>query len=388
MNSSFLAIHTPQKKLISSKSSTPLESCKSDFGRFSPSRDMIKLLQGLNRVHQFQYHKEVSMVDMKDMKILTKILTTEVGKCFNSESPDVPDIVQKLESIAMDDGTYTSFLKYFIAEEFLTPVEYSFSIFTVLNYMCLFSVSFDDAFKELFQLPSSESVCELCSTSMEKDKKLVCDQFNFSLIQKNMGRDDYDDSFDDSDYKNDMDGNEYSSSFSEEEPVEDDVYNFSEAEEQVKLFVFNPFDKSPLQGLPAPVSCENLNSTKCFNPFSIKDKGPKKSPKVDTGNVTCPHCDHSFTSKHNMKQHIISVHKITEPGMKVFKCKVKKCTFVTGSRVWFERHNCEKKNKEVVLKPECAYCKETFANTSSLRRHINRLHKKGRWGTSMQTLSD
>ena len=103
MNSSFLAMETPQKKLISSKVTTTVELGSSDRGRFSPSRDMMNFLKGLYRVHNFQFHLEISLVDLKDMHILTKKLTKEVGDYFNRETPDIPDVVHKLELIAVTD---------------------------------------------------------------------------------------------------------------------------------------------------------------------------------------------------------------------------------------------------------------------------------------------
>ena len=370
MNSSFLAMETPQKKIISSKVTTTVELGSRDRGRFSPSRDMMNFLKGLYRVHNFQFHLEISLVDLKDMHILTKKLTKEVGDYFNRDTPDIPDVVHKLELIAVTDGYYSTFLKHYIAEEFVTSEDYSFSILTVLNYMCVNSASLADTLLEIFQLPSNESVCELCISTEQEDKKLVSDQLNFLLIQKVMGREDVDDSYDDSDFQHENE--EDKEETSDDSGSVKDVYKFSD--KNVKPFSFNPFDKPPLKSLPEPVEEENLSSTKFFNPFSIKESKCKDKTAQEI-EPTCPHCDHKFTSKHNMKQHIISVHKITEPGMKVFRCSIKKCSFITGSRVWFERHNCGSKNKEATTpKPYCNICKETFANSSSLRRHIKRLH--------------
>ena len=93
--------------------------------------------------------------------------------------------------------------------------------------------------------------------------------------------------------------------------------------------------------------------------------------------TTCPHCNHTFKTNYNMKQHIISVHKITMPGVKIYKCNFKNCTFVTGSRVMLNRHNHDKDKEKDNIKPVCVFCKETFANTSSLRRHVRRVHRGG-----------
>ena len=54
---------------------------------------------------------------------------------------------------------------------------------------------------------------------------------------------------------------------------------------------------------------------------------------------TCKHCGKEFNNSNNMKQHLISIHKIFPPGMTVFKCPFKKCDFVSGNRVAFARHS-------------------------------------------------
>ena len=282
-------------------------------------------------------------------------------------------------------------MKEFIAEEFSTTTEFSFSVLAVLNYMTVFSVSLEEALLELFQLPSNESVCELCIETESEDRSQASDRFNFLLIQKSIDRGVIDDSFDDCDYKE-------PSLHNSTDDSEEDVYTFKDIEmvgvdpgvnsrkldhvkkqggDKIKPFVFNPFDESTLttENLPEPVSNEKLNLTMFFNPFSSNEDQSNFTTKANENATSCPHCEHSFTSKYNMKQHIISVHKIVKPGEKVYRCKVKKCSFITGSRVWFERHNCGNKNKEVSTKTSCSFCKEDFANPSSLRRHVKRMHK-------------
>ena len=145
IDSSFCNVKTPQKKFISSKEVVPINIAdKSDKGRFSPSKDMMKLLEGLDRVHLFQFHKEVVLVELTEMPFLSVKVTKDLGEFFRRESPDIPDVIHNLETIAVTDGYYSSFLKYFVAEEFSNPEEYSFSILTVLNYMHAFSISLQD----------------------------------------------------------------------------------------------------------------------------------------------------------------------------------------------------------------------------------------------------
>ena len=135
VNSSLLVVATPQKKTISSKKVTVVDVCKIGPIRFSPSNDVIKVLMGLSRVHDFQFHREVSLVDMKKMSCLTKKVTEDIGQFFNSEVPDIPEVIFKLEEIATNVGYYSLFFKEYISEEFSTSTEFSFSILTVLTLL-------------------------------------------------------------------------------------------------------------------------------------------------------------------------------------------------------------------------------------------------------------
>ena len=97
MKSSFCNMQTPQKKFISSKINAPLVTFDSTVrGRFSPSREMIQLLKGLDRVHLFQFHKDVTFVEIKELSFLSRKLVKEVGEYFLTECPDIPDVILKL----------------------------------------------------------------------------------------------------------------------------------------------------------------------------------------------------------------------------------------------------------------------------------------------------
>ena len=124
-----------------------------------------------------------------------------MGNYFQSETPDIPEVIFKLEEIATDEGYYNLFLKEFLSEEFSTDAGFSFSILTVLNYMTVFSVSLEEALYELFQLPSNESVCELCIETEAEDKEKASNSFNFILIQNIIDKGGIDDSYDVCDYK-------------------------------------------------------------------------------------------------------------------------------------------------------------------------------------------
>ena len=380
MNSSFLNIKTPQKLSISIKEKVYLDSSeKSDKGRFSPSEKMKRLLEGLNRVHYFQFHKKVALVDLKEIPLFTRKLNNDLGHFFQAESPDIPDLIHTLESIALTEGYFTSFLKHFISEDFSTPEEYSFSIITVLNYMYSYSISLEEALLEIFQLAPYDSVCELCIEVSGKDnKQLVSNHFNLLLLQRKVSEQQEDaDSYDDADYKQ---FSVCSSDSSNNKLIEndEDVFSFRSDSDPNIFKPFNPFransTKESAPHLPSNISelDENLNSTMTFNPFSklVTDEIIVSSPATD-----CPHCVKTFKTNYNMKQHIISVHKVDVPGMKMFRCPVKNCQFVTGSRVQYSRHKHEDTRvKNQNFKPVCNYCNEIFSNDSSLKRHLKRLH--------------
>ena len=383
MNSSFLNIKTPQKILISSKENVYIDSSvKNIKDRVSPSQEMKRLLEGLNRVHYFQFHKEVALVDLKEMSFFTSKLNKKLGHFFNFESPDIPDLIHQLESIALTGGYFTSFLKQFISEDFSTPEEYSFSIITVLNYIYCYGISIEDALVEIFLLAPYESVCELCIEVSGKDNKQIASKhFNLLLLQRKLSeQQDNADSYDDADYKQFSSGCSDSSTNDLVEN-EEDVYNYDSDSDPNIFKPFNPFNADFSKELPTQLPSTsarldaNLNSTMTFNPFNKLLPYKDKEIKVTSPVTDCPHCVKTFKTNYNMKQHIISVHKIALDGMKMFRCQVKTCQFVTGSRVQYSRHNHEdNKVKNKHFKPVCNYCNEIFFNDSSLKRHLKRLH--------------
>ena len=157
MNSSSL-IETPKKKYISVKSHSNPPSFKVD-GRFSPSKSLLKLLTNAARIHSYQFHIEVEFTNLSEMTFLDRKLVNYISEHFNSESPDVPDLIVKLETIAMEEECFGAFLKEYIAEEFSIPSEYSFCVIAVLNYMKLFELPVEDALCDIFKVSSRKVHC-------------------------------------------------------------------------------------------------------------------------------------------------------------------------------------------------------------------------------------
>ena len=111
-------------------------------------------MDNAERVHRFQFHTEVSFTDLSELSFLDRKLANALSMYFISESPDIPDIVVRLEIIAMDAGHYGPFLKCYVAEEFSIPTEYSFCIIAILNYMNSFEITVEDAICDIFQVSS------------------------------------------------------------------------------------------------------------------------------------------------------------------------------------------------------------------------------------------
>ena len=91
---------------------------------------------------------------MSELSFLDRKLANALSMYLLSESPDIPDIVVRLEIMALEGGNYGPFLKSYVAEEFSIPSEYSFCIIAILNYMDSFKVTVEDALCDIFQVSS------------------------------------------------------------------------------------------------------------------------------------------------------------------------------------------------------------------------------------------
>ena len=153
MNSSFCLVETPKKKFISVKSQV-IPSSLNHSDRFSPSKFILNLLNNAARIHSFQFHIEVNFTDLCEMTFLNRKLVKSLNDYFTTEAPDIPDMILKLETFAVEIAYYGPFLKEYIAEEFSIPSEYSFSVVAILNYLHLFNISVEDALRDIFKVSS------------------------------------------------------------------------------------------------------------------------------------------------------------------------------------------------------------------------------------------
>ena len=151
MNSSMCVIATPQKKFISKKDLVTPSPSSEKCSRFAPSEYLLSSMDNVTRVHSFQFHTEVNLTDLSEMNLLTRKLANSLEHFFRTENPDIPDLICQLETIALEDGYYGPFLKYYVAEEFCIPEDYSFCVIAVLNYMATFEISVEDALIDIFK---------------------------------------------------------------------------------------------------------------------------------------------------------------------------------------------------------------------------------------------
>ena len=97
---------------------------------------------------------EVNFSSLEDMDFLTSSVVIVISDYFGSELPDIPDIVVKLETIALEESYYGQFLRDFISEEFNSPIEYFFCVVAVLNYVKTFNISVEEAICDIFKVSS------------------------------------------------------------------------------------------------------------------------------------------------------------------------------------------------------------------------------------------
>ena len=223
----------------------------------------------------------------------------------------------------------------------------------------------------------SELLCILCIET-GNNKEEVARRHNCIVLKGQLSKDTLDDSYDDPDFQ----AVKTSSRTSDSTSDPSDVYNFVDESESFNPFetnnssesCFNPFES--VSKLPSDCSNELHNPTDNFNPFASSTPNRKKTKERNLN--ICPHCDASFTSSYNTKQHIISIHRIFPSGLTIYKCDLKSCNYVTGSRVMFSRHSHAKialrgqNSDPQSSKPRCPVCEAIFYNTSSLKRHIIR----------------
>ena len=349
MNCSSLAVETPQKLYIREKSQTPVKLKLDPDKRFSPSKPLQTLLESINRVHQYQFHLEFKILELTDIKISQKTVG-EIKQVIVDESPDVSDLVLKVEEIAIAEGKFSSFLRNYISEEFEVDQGYSFLIICVLNYMDSFCLSVSESFFELLKLSNTDTLCQSCILGIDVCEKVKMAQIHNLGIYRTLltnfdsGIDDIINHSDDS--TNDMPYGEEDRETSQTSSLtEPSVFDFQVETETRKIF--NPFDSSSSENsLPNQI----LNSTEFSNPFSDSETNIiNPSDKYEScDKYKCEFCDKHFSNSYNRKLHLVSVHKIFPKGMFIYKCAFPSCKFVNGSKILYTRH-VPTHTKEILL---------------------------------------
>ena len=355
------------------------------FGlRSSPSAELRSLLQNIDRLHKFCHFLRIESIDSFKLKIDTR---NQIREIFGGFDEKISLWILESEKTSRESGKFSLFFQDYVHFEFRVKKDHSFLVLLLLNYMKRFSITVDEAYLDLFKLNVETTYCSDCSKDHDLHiqkvnlayirKKIVSDTDSidsgsdkeFVLCQENVDSSLDESSEDGSDKGKLKERTEDQVVFKEEKKVNcnpfhsgsesDDVYRFTE---EVST---NPFLSS--EGEPDMISCKKTST-----------------PRTSSVNVLnrqahhCDYCEGKFQSKHNLKIHLVGVHRIFPDGMKVFECPEQNCKFVTGSRICYNRHAAthlrKPKVKSNTPKISCSYCQMVVANRSSLRRHVKRKH--------------
>ena len=375
INSSCCAIFTPVKGESSTGDKvTPGKDNQSDYYASRPSRlpapakEHEPILVSMRKSHAFLAHGAVKYSELEKRGVSISSVA-EIREFFQEEMPDLNDGVLKKEEEAIQDGEFTEKMKRFIAEEFDVPSEYSFLTVCLLLYCSEHSLSVSESFNEL-NLFESGFECEKCSI-LSEDQNVEENNLQIlkSVMNKSAQADCDEDSYDDPPF-NPETINTSESEFSELSQIVNPL-NVDSSFESVQLF--NPFEKTLLP------SSDIINSTLMSNAAtSPRRQFPNESSPIQhqkKREINCKNCGRNFSKMHNLKMHMVSVHKVFPSGMKIFKCPYPECSFVAGNKVIFERHSHKKNVVGAQSKVLCDVCHEKFANKHSLARHKTRRHK-------------
>ena len=276
--------------------------------RFNPSEKDTQILSQLLRVHSFLKHEEVEFLDLRSFEI-SKKTADELSRHLQCHI-DIPDVIIRMEEIAVKRNYFTLFLKQYVVEEYCVQEEYSFTVIALLHYMNRKGATGAEAITELLEYSTLKAICITCCSvgSTKEEKEKIVEIHNYELLKKFVGErrtsnedliyDDLnpsDDSLNDREYEYEGDLD-----ISSDESVKE-----SDDDSESKDF-FNPFDNSEKDDENSEVDGfePGLNSTLSFNPFDESDESaPSKSPQ--NVNIECEHCKKQFSNRYNMKLHLI-----------------------------------------------------------------------------------
>lgn len=307
MNSSSLAVETPVKVLIREKSQTPLKINREK--RFSPCENLRQLLVQINRVHQFQFHCEFEFYELDKLDI-NQSDVREITNYLNQEQPDLPDMIIRIEELAVNLDKFDNFQKCYLSEEFDVDPTYSCFIMTIMNYKKSFDLKIEQAMFELLKLSSSDTLCQECVMGNLVSDKVKMSQVNNLKIYGNILTAEVDELDLSDDSLNDGPYIKSAQSTSDCTSDSSKAQSFPHNSAQVGCEKFNPFESSSeISSIDSfSVSHINpLNSTELFNPFSdTSSEGDEDLNKnFVTKQLVCEHCEKSFSNSHNRKLHYI-----------------------------------------------------------------------------------
>ena len=335
INSSFLDITTPVKEYVFSGDVTPQ---KLDLEkRFCPSADIALKMSQMLRVHTFLRHEEIEFFDLRSFN-MTGNTADKLSRAL--QDFDVPDVIKRMEEIAVKRKYFTPFLSKYVSEEYCIQEEYSFTVIALLHYIKKKSVNVEEAVTELLELSSSQSICKVCCTTglNATEKENIAKLHNFEVL-KTLRKHDSDSDKDVSLSDDSKDDSLYIDSKEIDQTSEGSNETMSDFDLQSHIKEFNPFDSSDEDEQHLEEKRSEMNSTISFNPFDDEDSDSdhdetKSTPK---SMIECKHCQKKFSNRNNMKQHLVRwvtllagygftcVHNMSLDWLLVFKCeKVKK----------------------------------------------------------------
>ena len=380
-------------------------------GRASPSPELRSWLERIDRLHRFRHSPDIESIERFRLKLTTR---NEIRQLFEGFGEEISDWIRDTEKDANECGKFPEFIQKYIHIEFRVKKKYSFCILVILNYMKQFSIGAEAAFLDVLKLNAQLTVCSKCIESQESSS-LNVQRINLDYVRKlilSEGSDCHQDSDSDPDFllNKTCHGQVESSidtSVDDDEKVtpkkrtcakvvlnenEDNLCNpfLSESESSTSKGddknICNPFhsdtdqddvyrfDEGLAMDKPSPTTYKRGSQSNISN--VPRTSSLKVKPQVKS--YICNHCEKKFLSNHNLKLHLVQVHRIFPEGMKIYRCPEPNCQFLTGSRICYNRHAATHLRKPKVkvtnCKIPCSYCPIFVANRSSLKRHYQRKH--------------
>lgn len=372
VNSSAIIMETPAKDDVASDSAEfsdgePKEDLRCQRLSVSSSGPLQTGLSAIDRLHTFLHTNELMKIE--DMK-LTLTLRNSIRELFVNFDQDISDWILRMEEHATETNVYSTFIRDYISYEFLVLKEHSFAVLALLNYIKKFKLSPETAFGEIFNISVTETFCRRCNN---EDVDFCLKNLVYLKRLINQESEALDDSYLDKSYRDDS----YVSVSSDNSNESASKKSSGDEYREIRMSV-NPFDDSS-----EDVYEFNDEPDLGLNPFELeteenkqdRSKGfkPSKTSSVKDTNI-CSICGKVFSTKYNMKLHLIQVHRLSVPNMTELRCPY--CDFITGSKVLLIRHKETHSKDKTKRKCEivCNICNERFANKSSLRRHNRRKH--------------